>query len=145
MLSLIKGCRQIKIAPTWDLELDLSPVDFVAKLIIGISVTESRPSVVYNITNPNKLKWNHLICFLQKQGYEINLVSETEWKLSLLRLVDEENALYPFLSIYLENSENQSESENAIVSSSNTFNFMNSKDLSWPSIDENFLEQYLNC
>jgi nucleoside-diphosphate-sugar epimerase/acyl carrier protein len=144
LLSLIKGCAQIKYAPDWDMQLDLNPVDFVSQLIIKISLSETSSNKVFNIINDHKIKWKKLISWLQNKGYEINLQPQKKWRDSLITLVDTENALYPLLSIYLYPTEDSAANKNIEILCNNTNSFMEEHRIVWPLINDYILENYFN-
>jgi len=147
LLSLIKGCIQMGFAPDWEMVLDLSSANFLAMLVVRIEECDSSKTV-YNLTNPHKLKWIDLIKFLQNKGYKVELINEKEWKKMLMNNIDQENALYPFLSIYLQERDANEKSESVIVMDKNLSEFMKEKNKEWPIIDESFIEEnilpYLN-
>jgi len=140
LLSLIKGCIQMGFAPDWETVLDLSSANFLAMLIVRIEEYNSNKTV-YNLTNPHKLKWIDLIKFLQNKGYKLEIITEKEWKKMLMSHVDQENALYPFLSIYLQERDENEKSQSVIVMDKNLSEFMKVKNQEWPIVDEHFIEE----
>jgi len=145
LLNLIKGCLELKSAPAWKMELDLGPVDFIAKLIVENALgKEDHLGKVYNISNPNKVKWESIINYLKKIGYEIDLIPEKQWQNILLNKVEQGNALYSLLPVYLYSQTSDDTQNQTIVNTENTLNLLSTYNLKWPLIDNSFLNKYFS-
>lgn len=107
LLLLIKSCLQMSIAPICDISLNIIPVDCAAKFIVK-SVLDNKANkdqIVYNIRNDSSLKFtNFLQFFAQRLNTQVKFVPFLEWQ-NKLRQIDITNALYPLLSLYLDENE----------------------------------------
>lgn len=79
LLSLIKSCVDMKCAPSWDVELDILPVEFVSDLIVKIASTSHFPQRVFNFSNIHRISWLDIIQFLNDCGLKIELISSEQW------------------------------------------------------------------
>jgi thioester reductase-like protein len=102
LLLLVKSCMQMGYAADSSLIVDLTPVDFVSEAIIRLSLAAPGPGVVH-LSNPRALPWTTLVGWLNEFGYKIRLVPIDAWKRRLASS-GETNALFPLLSMYLEDS-----------------------------------------
>ena len=62
---------------------------------------------VYHLANAAPVSWKHLIEWMNENGYAVQMIPGKEWHDTYLVDIDENNALYPLLSLYLgvENAE----------------------------------------
>lgn len=100
MLSLIKGCIQMGLAPNWNNHLNFMPVDLVSQCIVKASLTLSFKNKVFNIVNRNRLPWLKFIEWLNQYGYKIEIISDEEWCEKHLPLLTSDNALFPLVGLY---------------------------------------------
>lgn len=147
LMNVIKGCIQMGFAPDWPLELDIIPVDFVSSLIVHASLSLKTHGKVFNITNRHTLPWRELIKWLCNYGYKIQIVPDSIWRANLLK-IDSDNALFPLLPLYLDNSGLYSEllSEPAISSYQDhcAYKIFKATKALPPKIDSNVLSIYFN-
>ncbi|MBJ7224073.1 MULTISPECIES: type I polyketide synthase [unclassified Brenneria] len=94
----IKGCLQLGSFPDINNEINITPVDFMARLIIAICL--SNKNKVYNVPNPNIGQMNDVFNILNRRGYVIHGADHKTWLIRDLAKVGKENALYPILSYY---------------------------------------------
>jgi len=105
ILLLLKGSAQMGIAPDWELNFDLCPVDFIAKGMVINSLDKEKHAPVLHFHNPNPLTWKEYVGRLNHHNIPIRFIPDAEWRKKLL-LLDESNALYQVVSFYLdENNE----------------------------------------
>jgi thioester reductase-like protein len=102
LLLLLKGCQQMACAPDSPNKVDLTPVDFVSEAIVRLALTGPSHPVVH-LCNPQPLTWPTLVEWMNELGYPLRLVPFDVWQ-SQLASIDETNALFPLLSMYLEES-----------------------------------------
>ncbi len=100
-LRLVKGCIQMGVAPIWNAAIDLLPVDYVSESIVQISKQAAVPSPIFNLTSRSIFTWTQLIEWLIERGYRIKLIPAEIWRTKHLSNIDSQNALFPFLAIYL--------------------------------------------
>ncbi|WP_374974215.1 amino acid adenylation domain-containing protein [Acinetobacter venetianus] len=101
ILLLLKGSAQLGVAPDWDLQFDLCPVDFIAKGIVEGSLDQSKHTPVLHFHNPKPLTWKEYIGRLNHHGISIEFIRDKDWR-EMLLTIDESNALFQVVSFYLD-------------------------------------------
>lgn len=79
-LLMMQGCLYTQMAPDIDWQIELSPVDFVSRVIVEVS-QDVLHSVgkVFHIINPCTMDCRDLWQLLKSQGYQLYLVPYTDW------------------------------------------------------------------
>lgn len=139
LLFLIKGCIQLGLAPDWNEKITILPVNFVSKIIVGISLQQKDKSDVFHIDHPTGMMWTDLIAWLNHYGYSIKTISHTEW-LQKLAEIQTENALYPFLPHLLSQTEPP---DSPVIDMDNTINALTKIQLTYPEINNRLLSIYI--
>ncbi|WP_127957935.1 non-ribosomal peptide synthetase [Serratia microhaemolytica] len=102
MLSIMKGCLQLGVAPDWQANrLDISPVDIVASLVISAGRKARYLNRALNLGYLSTLSWQHLFQYLVQKGHQMQFVAPEIWSSEWVPQVDSDNALYPFKVFYL--------------------------------------------
>jgi thioester reductase-like protein len=96
LCRIIKGCILLGAAPKQDIILDISPVDYVGKAIIGISRTEKIWGKGFYLLNPQPVSWNQFIEWLNDFGYPVKLIAPEEWQ----SLLDKKNSSFKENPLY---------------------------------------------
>lgn len=105
-LNLIKGCLQLGVAPAWGFhQLDLSPVDLLANLLIHSSINNLHPEQCVNLGYLASIGWRSLFEFLVSRGHRVDLINPHIWARNHVASVNQDNALYPFKPFYCEPDE----------------------------------------
>jgi thioester reductase-like protein len=103
LLLLLKSCQQMGCAPDSELTVDLTPVDFVSESIVRLSLAGLAHPVAH-LSNPRPPMWTTLVGWTSDYGYPLRLVPFEVWQQKQLTQIDETNALFPLLSVYLDGS-----------------------------------------
>lgn len=104
LMLMLKGSLQLGQVPALDLEFDLMPVDFLARFI-GFHASRYRAAqAVFNLHNPEPLRWERYVAAFRQCGREFELVSVEHWQ-QQLQQIDRNNALYDVLGFYLDGFE----------------------------------------
>ncbi len=99
LIQFLKGCIQLKMAPNVEAIIDFVPVDFVSKLIVGIT-TRADLGDTFHIAHPNPILYSDLFKKLKKST-EIQLVPYERWYEALNSAdLNERNPLYNLLPIF---------------------------------------------
>lgn len=100
---VIKGCIQLGLAPNLDdLEIEMTPVDFVAQALVHISRADTAADV-FHLVNPNRMQFLDLVRFIQQRGWPVKVVDRQEWWAALRRSFDvDRNELHPVMDIVRE-------------------------------------------
>ena len=153
--SLIKGCIQLGLAPDWNMQVDIVPVDYTASAIIHLSRRISSSGKAFHVSNPQSISWNQLVNWMRAFGYPLQHVPYSKWIAEVMRLVQKtpENALYPFLTFLSEKIEQQQMTVPEIyfqAKSSLRFDCQNTLDglagtaISCPPVDDKLLTTYFS-
>ncbi len=98
--ALLKGCLQLQAFPPINCFIDLSPVDYVGRVIAHLAQQPGRHGGVFHITNPAPMHSTEVFAWFQSRGYAFDIVPVDEW---LARLIGSEdfmaNALYPYMAL----------------------------------------------
>lgn len=101
--KVIKSCIQLgKIPEIDEMALDVTPVDYVAKSIIAISLMKDEQNTVSHFFNPNPYDWSELADWAVSRGYCFETVNYEDWSGSLIKSFEtnDDNALFPFMSLF---------------------------------------------
>lgn len=145
LMSLLKGCIQMKYAPNWDMVIDMLPVDHLCKMIVSFSKQPDCCNKVFNIINPHSPNWQDIIGWLKSEGHSIDIIPEENWINEHLVNVDKKNALYQLVSFYMGiNYKNKSDKDHQLkVRTEFTDSYLRKVKLEYPKIDKPaFLNYY---
>lgn len=104
LMLMLKGSLQLGQVPDLDIEFDLMPVDFLARFISFHASRHQARQCVFNLHNPQPLRWRDYLAAFREQGHGFELVSVERWQRELAR-VDPDNALFEVLGFYLDGFE----------------------------------------
>jgi len=120
-----------------NLKIDLSPVDICASIITSSIYYESSYSKVFHIYNNNQLKIIDLINIIKTSNKEISIVSEEDF----YKYIKNKSDILGIINDLTSHSLNY----NCNIDMDNTFtiNYMKNFDLSWPEINDVYLNSFL--
>lgn len=104
LMLMLKGSLQLGQVPGLEIDFDLMPVDFLARFIAFHGSRHQSGHCVFNLHNPEPLRWRDYLASFRAQGHAFELVSVEQWQRQLRR-VDRDNALYDVLGFYLDGFE----------------------------------------
>jgi len=82
--TLVLTCMRLGAAPKRDVELDLTPVNFVACAIADLSLRKGSLGKAFHLTNPNPLKMRVLMNWVQALQLDVDFVPDEMWRNLLL-------------------------------------------------------------
>ncbi|MBF2067750.1 MAG: thioester reductase domain-containing protein [Calothrix sp. C42_A2020_038] len=97
---IVKGCIQMGCFPDVDYMMDMSPVDYVSKAIVYLSLQKESLGKAFNLQHPQPAPLKDLINWIIQFGIPIEVVPYQEWQNQLLNITSPDNPLYtlrPFL------------------------------------------------
>lgn len=100
LMLMLKGSLQLGRVPRLGLNFDLMPVDFLAQFIAFHSGNCVAERSVFNLHNPQPLRWETYVESFRQAGHAFELVSVADWQHQLGE-VGRENALFGVLGFYL--------------------------------------------
>ncbi|HEY9826129.1 MAG TPA: amino acid adenylation domain-containing protein [Stenomitos sp.] len=149
LLSRLLGSfTQLKIAPATDLMLDMTPVDYVAKAIVYLSLREKSLGKAFHLVNPNSRDLCQVIEDLNFIGNTIEIVDYEFWK---NKVSTQENWLKPFKKHISEEVFGGKTRLEVWLSGQQTFDSQNTtsglygSEISCPLVDGNILKKYISC
>jgi thioester reductase-like protein len=89
----IVGCIQMNAAPDIEVNLPLTPVDYVSDAIIHISRQTKAIGKCFNLTNKNLTDFKTICTFTKNAGYPLEILPYDEWTKKLTSYSFEENVL----------------------------------------------------
>ncbi len=98
--SQLKGCIQMQAAPTVDSKVDISPVDYICKAIVYLSMQPATATRTFHLFNRAPASWNTLVDLARAKGYRVAGISYSSWITVLQHITEQsqDNALTPFMS-----------------------------------------------
>jgi amino acid adenylation domain-containing protein/thioester reductase-like protein len=149
---LIKGLAQLGLAPNLDLNMSLTPVDYVSQAIIHLSRQSASLGQAFHLVSPHTVSFSQLVQEIQAFGYSIEWTDYKQWQARLINAASEqENALSPLLFLLTEwesgNSLSYLETA-ALVSQAfdcqNTVSGLVGTDIVCPRVDSRVLQAYFS-
>jgi amino acid adenylation domain-containing protein/thioester reductase-like protein len=108
---IIKGCIQLGSMPNLDIQLNLSPCDYVSRAIVYLSEQSESLGKTFHLCNPQPLSLREMAKYICSLGYPVELVSYDQWRSQLVNHPDASaNALYPLISTFVAGNVNHSNS-----------------------------------
>jgi len=145
----IVGCIQMNAAPDIDMNLPLTPVDYVSDAIIHISRQTKAIGKCFNIINKNITTFKTICKFTKKAGYALEILPYTEWTKKLTAYTFEENVLSILSRLFIDkrkDGEGLTErygKRQAHIDTANTDALLEGSEIKCLSIDEKIFHNYL--
>ncbi|ACK73815.1 amino acid adenylation domain protein (plasmid) [Gloeothece citriformis PCC 7424] len=145
---LILGCLELKKAPSFDMSLDLVPVDYVSQGIVYLSRQENSIGKAFHLLNPYPFSSSQLIDWLQTKNYFINRVSDEEWQATLVNIAHNypEHPLYSLIPFFMAHKSEKKALNSALIEFDchNTITQLAQKGIVCPPITDQLLEAYFS-
>jgi amino acid adenylation domain-containing protein/thioester reductase-like protein len=147
MSRLLKTFIQLKSAPNLDLMIDMTPVDYISKAVVHLSLQPTSLDQAFHLVNPNPKGIDKLILEMNNIGYSIEKVKYEDWKTALN---NESNSLSPLKNIVTETiSGNLSRLEiwlsgSQIFDCSNTVKGLQGSEIYCPYIKSSVVKKYIS-
>lgn len=137
-LNRVLTISKLKKIPKFfsDFEIDLSPVDMCASIIVSSIYYKSSYSKVFHIYNNKYFKFIDLINCVKNSNKELTIVSDEEFYKYIKNKSD-------ILGIINDLTSNTSEyNSNIDINNDFTINYMKNLNLSWPEINKDYLTKF---
>lgn len=79
LVSMLSAVIGLGSAPDSNVELDLTPVDYVARAISSIASEPASIGSVFHLVNQNLIRWSDLIQAMVRAGFDIRLEPVDRW------------------------------------------------------------------
>lgn len=142
---LLKGCIQLKKFPDLNTQIDIVPVDYVSRAIVGLSRQKNHAGKVFHLINSQLISWEIFFNSLQLLGYSLekvnyeNFYAELKYQLSQ----SPKNTLYSSLLLLLKLSKLFSP-DKLEFDATRTLIELTELSISCPVIDEKLLSLYFS-
>jgi amino acid adenylation domain-containing protein/thioester reductase-like protein len=149
---LIRGLMEMGNAPELDLQMCLTPVDYVSKAIIHLSQQPASLGKAFHLVSPEAVSLKEIVQAIQSFGYPMQWSDYPKWQAQLLKVASQqENALTPLMFLFTEwvtgNQKSYLETS-ALTSQSfdcrNTLAGLAGTKIICPTVDAKVLKAYLS-
>ncbi|PEP89080.1 non-ribosomal peptide synthetase [Bacillus toyonensis] len=140
---LIKALLLLQKAPDLPTYIDLVPIDFGSKAIVGLACIEQSKGETFHICNPIQLEWKQFISRLQQTGYLIDVVKGTEFmNLFTNHMLTEEQkyALEMLLPVF---EETDKHAEAIIITCQHTEQFLKALDITCEQPNQEWISKLI--
>ncbi|HVR97764.1 MAG TPA: thioester reductase domain-containing protein, partial [Thermoanaerobaculia bacterium] len=99
--NVLKGCIQLGIVPVSNDNIDVTPVDYVARAIVHLSRRPESLGHAFHLPQTAPLPWRDVAPIFQEYGYDVEGIPYAEWHRRVAERVpgQPDNAIFPFLSL----------------------------------------------
>src|SRR5207237_7411949 len=80
LCRFLKGCIQLGCMPITDSHIQISPVDYVSRAIVDLSLKRESMGKAFHLNNPNSGNWKSLAEWFNDFGYTVRFVPYQDWE-----------------------------------------------------------------
>jgi len=139
LYRFIRGCVELGEFPDMETDVDIVPVDFVAKAIVSISQRETSGAHVFHLVNPHRIAMREVLERVAAAGYPLRRVPYEEWR-ARVGVADAANPLAPLLPLLPEQT---AKAERASVDCRNTLEALAETGTNCPAPDSALIGRYV--
>ncbi len=148
---MVKGCLQMGSFPDVEYMLDMSPVDYVSKAIVYLSMQQESIGKAFHLQHPQPVPLSGLINWIQSFGYPVEKMPYEQWQAELINNVSsQDNPLYTLRPFLLERWSDEQltipdlylQSRRPYISCEDTLQALAGSSIVCPSIDTQLLMTY---
>jgi amino acid adenylation domain-containing protein/thioester reductase-like protein/non-ribosomal peptide synthase protein (TIGR01720 family) len=98
---LMRSCIQLGSAPRLERLIPLTPVDYVSRALVALSLAPGAAGRCFHLTNPCPVPWEQLVEWIAGQGYPLRRLPFASWFQDLMASVrgNAGNALYAMAAL----------------------------------------------
>lgn len=78
--TLLKACVRLGKYPQQETGIDITPVDYVSRAMVGLARREDVFGRTFHLCNPEPVAWNTLMAGIGRLGYPLTGVHPAEWR-----------------------------------------------------------------
>ncbi|MCB8942382.1 MAG: thioester reductase domain-containing protein [Ardenticatenaceae bacterium] len=141
LFKLLKGCIQLGFAPLLEMQVDMTPVDYVSGAIVHLVGQPEAVGQAFHLLNERPIGWQDLVAWLQGFGYDLTLLPYEAWRQMVLQ-APADNALQPFRSIFAE--DRLALADVNVFDGKGTAVALSPTTIACPAVDERLLSLYFS-
>jgi amino acid adenylation domain-containing protein/thioester reductase-like protein/non-ribosomal peptide synthase protein (TIGR01720 family) len=141
---LVKGCLEMRIVPDINMEDNLTPVDYLSKMIVHLSGQKESLGKAFHLVNPESTKIKDLFHLIRSLGYPVQMIPVEQWhsEISLESQISDPDNLRFLSHIIPKNEVNKSHESQ--IDYENTINGLGNTNLMYPALDQKLLKTYIS-
>lgn len=143
-LLLLKGCLQLGVAPQWSSAFEMTPVDFLSRAIVSLTLNQNENLQIFTLANHHTIRWEDYFNLINHYGFQLTLIPPDEWIQNYVRHLDETNALYPLKEGYLHSHAFQKEESKITDDRTKTQQRLEALGIVYPNSYETQIRIYLD-
>ena len=95
-LAVMKGCLQLGAAPALDLDVEMTPVDYVSAALVELAASHPADGSTFHLVNGRHMAFSTLVDHLRARGWQLETLAPGAWygRLEASLAAGEENALH---------------------------------------------------
>lgn len=148
---MMKGCIQLGIAPDIETLIDITPVDYVSKALVYLSMQSNNSNQIFHLVNPYPNTWKEITGWIQALGYPLTLIPYDIWQQELIKSISQSsnNSLYPLASIFfgttkLSEDERRRQLQNSKLDCQITTQALSNSKIAFPRVDYKMFKRYFS-
>ena len=143
-LGVVKGCMQLGAAPALDLDVEMTPVDYVSAALVRLAATQPADGATFHLVSGRHMAFAELVEHLRARGWPLETLAPQDWfdRLEEALAGGEENVLHTVMDTVRELVVG---GERAIVyDDARTQAALDGSGIACPPLDARLLDTYLD-
>lgn len=136
---MVKGSIQLGCAPDVDARAEMSPVNFISRAIVYLSMQKESINKGFHLFNTQPMQMRDLMEAMKELGYEVDIVSYDEWMERLMEVASrgEDNAAATLINLVREGAFNVA---NLFFNNKNVVEGLKDSEIENPPVDIHLLK-----
>jgi len=146
VFRILRGSMQLGAAPLLDMEVEMSPVDYVSGALVHLSRQPESAGKTFHLVNPRVAAWNELLDWIDVQGRPLRRLAWTEWQNELRHAAERsaDNVLYPLLPVLTAGESAEDDAHAPRIECARTQAALAGSGIDCPRLDAGLLSLYLD-
>nr|WP_225990598.1 non-ribosomal peptide synthetase [Bacillus luti] len=138
---LIKAMLLIGRAPNVKWKIDFTPIDFASKSIVAYLQDPKIVGETLHICHPNQIEFEHFIQLIEECGYNLEMVSLSQYIDTGLKLAKEDEVIAELIASQV--AGDGAQQSEIVMGTRRTNEWIKKKELVVPAINKEFIQQLL--
>jgi len=145
VFRILRGSLQLGAAPLLDMEVEMSPVDFVSQALVHLARQPESVGQTFHLVNPRAATWSELLDWLDTLGRPLRRLAWTDWQSELKQAAERsaDNVLYPLLPVLTAGESAEDDAHAPHIASGRTQAALAGSGIACPRLDASLLRLYL--